>query len=131
MPGQADVQKNRANYKRPRRPYKVALAGVYGVGKTSLFKRMFQLGFSKEKTTFSKSKDTHEEIFDDDKIIIPVRLETHNVLYQLEYHIMFYHEVYCVKSMKFFHSEFIRMVHFFLNSKKMVARSGLHSITSM
>ena len=111
--GQADVQKNRANYKRPRRPYKVALAGVYGVGKTSLFKRMFQLGFSEEKTTFCTSKDTHEEIFDDDKIIIPVRLETHNVLYQLEYHIMFYHEVYCVKSMKFFHSEIIRMVQFF------------------
>ena len=72
MSGQVDVQKNRTNYERPTRPYKVVFAGVYSVGKTSLFKRMFKLGFSKEKTAPFHSKRTHKEIFDEDETIIPV-----------------------------------------------------------
>ena len=54
----------------------MVFAGVYGVGKTSLFKRMFKLGFSKEKTIIREPKRTHKEILEDDETIIPVRLKS-------------------------------------------------------
>ena len=57
--------------------YKVVFAGVYGVGKTSLFKRMFKLGFSDVKTTiYGEAKRTHKEILEDDETVIPVRLKS-------------------------------------------------------
>ena len=58
----------------------MVFAGVYGVGKTSLFKRMFKLGFSKEKMIIRESKRTHKEILEDDETIIPVRLKS-TILY--------------------------------------------------
>ena len=73
----AENGNDRESYKKPKRPYKVAFAGVYSVGKTSLFKRMFKLDFSEEKKPFCHPKLTHQEIFDDDKTIIPVRLKTY------------------------------------------------------
>ena len=80
MSRQVDVQKIRANY-RKLRGHKVVLDGVYGVGKTSLFKRMFNLGFSEEKTALPKwSISTHEEILDEEETIIPVRLKN-TILY--------------------------------------------------
>ena len=76
-----DVQKIRGNYRKLRSHIKVVLDGVYGVGKTSLFKRMFNLGFSEEKTALPKwSISTHEEILDEEKTIIPVRLKN-TILY--------------------------------------------------
>ena len=55
-----------ANYKRPRNPYKVAFTGIYGVGKTSLFRSIFNQPPS------HVSKCTHEEIFDKDETVIPL-----------------------------------------------------------
>jgi signal recognition particle receptor subunit beta len=55
-----------ANYTRPRRPYKVAFTGIYGVGKTSLFRKILN-----EPPTF-RANGTREEIFHKDKTVIPV-----------------------------------------------------------
>ena len=81
MSRQVDVQKIRANYKKLR-SHKVVLDGVRGVGKTSLFKRMFNLGFSEEKTAHVPkwSISTHEEILDEEETFIPVRLKN-TILY--------------------------------------------------
>ena len=73
MSGQVDVHKDRANYKRPTGRYKVLIAGEFRVGKTSLFKRMLKLGFNDDSR---ESRGIHEEIFDDDETIIPVRLKS-------------------------------------------------------
>ena len=82
MSRQVDVQKIRENYKKLRSHNKVVLDGVYGVGKTSLFKRVFNLGFSEEKTAYVPhwSISTHQEILDEEETIIPVRLKN-TILY--------------------------------------------------
>ena len=54
------------NYKRPKNPYKVAFTGIYGVGKTSLFRSIFN------EPPPHVDKRTHEEIFHNDETIIPV-----------------------------------------------------------
>ena len=52
--------------------YKVALAGDYGVGKTSLFRRMFNMGFYEEKTPFAIDFDIHRETFENKNTVIGV-----------------------------------------------------------
>ncbi len=72
----AHVQPNGvvANYKRPRNPYKVAFTGIYDVGKTSLFRRIFQEEFMDEKPPSFVGKVTHEEVFEREETVIPVRI---------------------------------------------------------
>ena len=60
------------NYKRPARPYKIALTGVYDVGKTSLFRRIMKKGFTEDKPPSGTGKCSHEEIFEKDETVIPV-----------------------------------------------------------
>ncbi len=75
MAANAHVQPNGvANYKRPRNPYKVVFAGAYDVGKTSLFRSISQKDFKDEKQPSSFDKVTHEEVFEREETVIPVRI---------------------------------------------------------
>ncbi|CAB3979885.1 ras family-domain-containing [Paramuricea clavata] len=66
-----------AHYKRPIRSYKVSFAGMYGVGKTSLLRRILKEGFSDIKPPSSvgivRRIDTrkHEEILHEHETVIP------------------------------------------------------------
>ena len=54
--------------------YNVALAGAYGVGKTSLFRRMFNLGFCEGKPPSGFESDIHTETFAEESTVIGVSL---------------------------------------------------------
>ncbi|XP_028392632.1 uncharacterized protein LOC114517175, partial [Dendronephthya gigantea] len=60
------------NYKRPARPYKIAFTGAYGVGKTSLFRRIMKKDFMEDKPPSGTAKGGHEEIFEKDETVIPM-----------------------------------------------------------
>ena len=52
--------------------YKVVFAGRYGVGKTSLFRRIFDMGFDDNKPSGIGSK-LYSKTFAEDKIVVRVR----------------------------------------------------------
>lgn len=68
-----NVHKNTSDFKRPIKPYKVAFAGVYSVGKTSLFRRINGQHFTEEKPP-SQENSTYDLIFPEENVVIPVRL---------------------------------------------------------
>ena len=62
---------NVAHYKRPIRSYKVSFAGMYGVGKTSLLRRILNEDFSDIKPPPSVDRRKHEEILHEHETVIP------------------------------------------------------------
>ncbi|XP_046842461.1 ras-related protein Rab-13-like [Xenia sp. Carnegie-2017] len=67
-----NVHKNTSDFKRPIKPYKVAFAGVYSVGKTSLFRRINGQYFTEEKPP-SQENSTYDLIFPEENVVIPLK----------------------------------------------------------